>query len=57
MFSVALATTFGIISRLDRLMVAVKEVVGEQYYIRGIMNPGAIRTINDLRLPRGSQEV
>ncbi|KAF8901456.1 hypothetical protein CPB84DRAFT_1815176 [Gymnopilus junonius] len=36
MFSVGITTAFGIVNRLDRLMVAVKEVVGEQYHIHGI---------------------
>lgn len=31
-----IATAFGIVTRLDRLMVAVKEVVGEQYHIHGV---------------------
>jgi len=36
MFCVGISTAFGIVNRLDRLMVAVKEVVGEQYHIHGI---------------------
>jgi len=35
-FCVGVTTAFGIINRLDRLMVATKEVVGEQYHIHGI---------------------
>ncbi|KAF8885154.1 hypothetical protein BD779DRAFT_1611982 [Infundibulicybe gibba] len=35
-FCVGVSTAFGIISRLDRLMVAVKEVVGEQYHVHGV---------------------
>jgi len=35
-FSVGVSTAFGIITRLDRLMLAVKEVVGEQYHIDGV---------------------
>jgi hypothetical protein len=35
-FCVGVTTAFGIITRLDRLMVAVKEVVGEQYHIDGV---------------------
>ncbi|KAG1817351.1 hypothetical protein EV424DRAFT_1324468 [Suillus variegatus] len=35
-FCVGVSTTFGIITRLDRLMVAVKELVGEQYHIDGM---------------------
>ncbi|KAG1736637.1 uncharacterized protein EDB91DRAFT_1141898 [Suillus paluster] len=36
MFCVGVSTAFGIITRLDRLMVAVKELVGEQYHIDGV---------------------
>jgi hypothetical protein len=36
MFCVGVSTAFGIVSRLDRLMVAAKEIVGEQYHIRGL---------------------
>jgi hypothetical protein len=35
-FCVGVSTAFGIITRLDRLMVAVKELVGEQYHIDGV---------------------
>ncbi|KAI5122416.1 hypothetical protein M0805_002966 [Coniferiporia weirii] len=35
-FSVGVATAFGIITRLDRLMMATKELVGEQYHIHGL---------------------
>ncbi|KAF8911493.1 hypothetical protein CPB84DRAFT_1671782 [Gymnopilus junonius] len=41
MFCVGIATAFSILSRLDRLMVAVKEVVGEHYHIHGV---GVLRT-------------
>ncbi|KAJ7744984.1 hypothetical protein DFH07DRAFT_20255 [Mycena maculata] len=34
-FCVGVATAYGIMSRLDRLMLTVKEVVGEQYHIHG----------------------
>lgn len=37
-FSVGVATAFGIVTRLDRLMLAAKELVGEQYHIHGIAN-------------------
>lgn len=37
-FSVGVATAFGIITRLDRLMLATKELVGEQYHIRGVID-------------------
>ncbi|KAF8628826.1 hypothetical protein AX17_005887 [Amanita inopinata Kibby_2008] len=35
-FCAGVSTAFSIMTRLDRLMVAVKEVVGEQYHIHGI---------------------
>jgi len=35
-FSVGVATAFGIVTRLDRLMLATKELVGEQYHIHGM---------------------
>ncbi|KAK2467251.1 hypothetical protein APHAL10511_000800 [Amanita phalloides] len=35
-FCVGVSTAFSIMSRLDRLMVAAKEIVGEQYYIDGM---------------------
>ncbi|KAH8091403.1 hypothetical protein BXZ70DRAFT_909843 [Cristinia sonorae] len=35
-FSVGVTTAFGIIVRLDKLMVATKELVGEQYHIHGV---------------------
>lgn len=35
-FCVGVSTAFGIVTRLDRLMVAVKELVGEQYHIDGV---------------------
>ncbi|KAH9947336.1 hypothetical protein B0H21DRAFT_338716 [Amylocystis lapponica] len=38
-FSVGVTTAFGIVMRLDKLMVATKELVGEQYHIHGIGVP------------------
>jgi hypothetical protein len=35
-FCVGVSTSFGIVTRLDRLMHATKELVGEQYHIRGV---------------------
>ncbi|KAG6856699.1 hypothetical protein H0H87_001740 [Tephrocybe sp. NHM501043] len=35
-FCVGVSTAYGLITRLDRLMVAAKEIVGEQYHIHGI---------------------
>jgi len=37
-FSVGVATAFGIITRLDRLMHAAKELVGEQYHIHSVVD-------------------
>ncbi|KAF8211930.1 hypothetical protein K438DRAFT_1805637 [Mycena galopus ATCC 62051] len=51
MFCVGIATTYGIISRLDRLMVTVKEIVGEQYHIHGAGVSLPTRT----RVPLGSR--
>lgn len=35
-FCVGVSTSFGIVTRFDRLMHATKELVGEQYHIRGV---------------------
>jgi hypothetical protein len=35
-FCVGVSTAFNIMTRLDRLMIAAKEVVGEQYYMHGL---------------------
>ncbi|KAJ8522296.1 hypothetical protein ONZ45_g1089 [Pleurotus djamor] len=35
-FCVGVSTAYGIMTQLDRLMVATKEIVGEQYHIHGI---------------------
>ncbi|KAG6878664.1 hypothetical protein C0992_007732 [Termitomyces sp. T32_za158] len=35
-FCVGVSTAYGLITRLDRLMVAAKEIVGEQYHIQGL---------------------
>ncbi|TRM68618.1 hypothetical protein BD626DRAFT_119094 [Schizophyllum amplum] len=43
MFCVGVSTTFRIITRLDRLMVAAKEIVGEQYHIHGVGLDGGHR--------------
>ncbi|KAF5391065.1 hypothetical protein D9757_003094 [Collybiopsis confluens] len=43
MFCVGVSTAFGIVNRLDRLMVAVKEIVGEQYHIQNLgIGPGYV---------------
>ena len=36
MFSVGITTAVRIINRLDQLMLATKEVVGEHYHIHGV---------------------
>ncbi|KAF8991841.1 hypothetical protein BDQ17DRAFT_1413587 [Cyathus striatus] len=36
MFCVGVSVAFGIVNRLDKLMVATKEIVGEQYHIHGL---------------------
>ena len=46
-FSAAVTTFYMIVERLDRLMAATKEVVGEQYYIRGLVVPN--REVKDMR--------
>ncbi|KAI0041545.1 hypothetical protein FA95DRAFT_1548599 [Auriscalpium vulgare] len=35
-FCVGVSTVFGFVTRLDRLMMATKELVGEQYHIHGV---------------------
>ena len=35
-FCVGVSTSFSIMTKLDRLMVRTKEVVGEQFHIRGV---------------------
>lgn len=35
-FCVGASTAYSIMTQLDRLMVATKEIVGEQYHIHGI---------------------
>jgi hypothetical protein len=43
-FCVGVSTSFSIMTRLDRLMVATKEVVGEQFHIHGVgLASGATR--------------
>ena len=38
-FSVGVASVYGIITRLDRLTLAVKELVGENFHIDGVEIP------------------
>lgn len=35
-FCVGVATAFSVINNLDKLTVAIKELVGEQYHIHGV---------------------
>ena len=56
-FSVGVATTFAIITRLDRLMIAAKDLVGEQYHIHGVgfwmgKNSGTGSRTSTMRLPQ-----
>lgn len=37
MFCVGISTAYSLINRLDKLMLATKEIVGEQYHIHGIV--------------------
>jgi hypothetical protein len=50
-FCVGISTAFGIVRNLDRLMVATKEVVGEQFHIQGVGASlrGRTRTIDSLK--------
>ncbi|KZT35081.1 hypothetical protein SISSUDRAFT_1064765 [Sistotremastrum suecicum HHB10207 ss-3] len=43
-FCVGVASTYGIVARLDRLMIATKELVGEHYHIHGVGMPYERRT-------------
>ncbi|KAG6333420.1 hypothetical protein ID866_5670 [Astraeus odoratus] len=47
-FCVGVCTAFSIMSRLDRLMIATKELVGEQYHIDGVGLP-----LHQIRRPTG----
>ncbi|KAF8907756.1 hypothetical protein CPB85DRAFT_1551911 [Mucidula mucida] len=60
MFCVGVSTAFGIVSRLDRLMLAVKEIVGEQYHLHGVstslrvgVEMGSRTNTLTLRIPNG----
>jgi hypothetical protein len=54
-FCVGIATTYGFLSRLDRLMVTVKEIVGEQYHIHGAGVSLATRIASRGGIPLGSR--
>ncbi|CAK5277324.1 unnamed protein product [Mycena citricolor] len=47
-FCVGVSTAYGIMTRLDRLMVTVKEIVGEQYHIHGAGLPLTTRPPADI---------
>ncbi|KAJ7709612.1 hypothetical protein B0H17DRAFT_915317 [Mycena rosella] len=55
MFCVGVATAYGIMSRLDRLMLTVKEIVGEQYHIHGAGVSLATRINTGGGIPLGSR--
>lgn len=58
MFCVGVSTAFGIVGRLDRLMVAAKEIVGEQYHIKGLGFGGSATphaTFSSMGVPMGSR--
>jgi len=50
MFCVGVSTAFGIVSRLDKLMMAAKEIVGEQYHIHGV---GVMPSMRGVGVPLG----
>ncbi|THU98769.1 hypothetical protein K435DRAFT_720372 [Dendrothele bispora CBS 962.96] len=50
MFCVGVSTAFGIVSRLDKLMMAAKEIVGEQYHIHGV---GMMPSLRGVGVPLG----
>src|SRR5712671_2732622 len=53
-FCVGVSTSFGIVTRFDRLMHATKELVGEQYHIHGIgyISKGGGEVVSDAELVR-----
>ncbi|KAJ7157023.1 hypothetical protein C8R43DRAFT_998138 [Mycena crocata] len=55
MFCVGVATAYGIVTRLDRLMLQVKEVVGEQFHIEGAGVSLATRIAIRQSIPLGSR--
>jgi len=46
MFCVGASTAFRLVNRLDRLMIAAKDIVGEQYHIHGVGLHSTQRTAN-----------
>ncbi|GJE89275.1 aromatic acid exporter family member 2 domain-containing protein [Phanerochaete sordida] len=55
-FSVGCTTAFGIVMRLDRLMMATKELVGEQYHIHGVGVPLRREYTNASSMPRPAKD-
>jgi hypothetical protein len=53
-FTVGVSTAYGIVTRLDRLMFAVKELVGERYHIEGVLLPLHNDTWNPTDAPLSS---
>jgi hypothetical protein len=53
-FCVGVSTSFGIVTRFDRLMHATKELVGEQYHIRGV---GYISKVGGVEMSPGTDLV
>ncbi|KAN0123038.1 Protein of unknown function (DUF2422) domain containing protein [Russula decolorans] len=53
-FCVGVSTSFGIVTRFDRLMHATKELVGEQYRIRGV---GYISKVGGVEMSPGTDVV
>ncbi|KAJ7172199.1 hypothetical protein C8R46DRAFT_893839 [Mycena filopes] len=55
MYAVGIATAYGIMSRLDRLMLTVKEIVGENFHIHGAGISLATRIATRDAVPLGSR--
>lgn len=57
MFCVGVSTAFRLVNRLDRLMVAAKDIVGEQYHIHGIGLMSTPKNGNAVGLGQGTSTV
>jgi hypothetical protein len=53
-FCVGVSTSFGIVTRFDRLMHATKELVGEQYHIHGV---GHVSKVGGIEMVSGTDLV
>src|SRR6267142_5889230 len=53
-FCVGVSTSFGIVTRFDRLMHATKELVGEQYHIHGV---GHVSKVGGVEMVSGTDLV